>query len=43
MAKTAGSGLFAEMMQGYGVSCIFFVPAQMAKALAEMEDMPIAS
>jgi acetolactate synthase-1/2/3 large subunit len=29
------------MMNGYGVSHIFFVPAIMAKALAEMEDMPI--
>jgi acetolactate synthase-1/2/3 large subunit len=36
-----GARLFAEMMQGYGVSHIFFVPAVLAKALAEMEDMPI--
>src|SRR3990172_10719473 len=41
MAKTTGARLFAEMMRGYGVSCIFFVPAQFAKALAEMEDMPV--
>jgi acetolactate synthase-1/2/3 large subunit len=39
--KMTGARLFAEMMQGYGVSHIFFVPAIMAKALAEMEDMPI--
>src|ERR1019366_7420279 len=37
-----GSRLFAEMMRGYGVSHIFFVPAFMLKAFAEMEDMPIA-
>jgi acetolactate synthase-1/2/3 large subunit len=36
-----GARAFAEMMRGYGVSHIFFVPAIMAKALAEMEDMPI--
>jgi len=36
-----GARAFAEMMQGYGVSHIFFVPAIMAKALAEMEGMPI--
>ena len=41
MAKMTGSRLFAEMMQGYGVSHIFFVPTLMQKALAEMEDMPI--
>lgn len=41
MAKMTGSRLFAEMMQGYEVSHIFFVPAFMLKAFAEMEDMPI--
>lgn len=41
MPKMTGARAFAEMMQGYGVSHIFFVPAIMAKALAEMEDMPI--
>lgn len=41
MPKMTGARLFAEMMQGYGVSHIFFVPAVLAKALAEMEDMPI--
>ncbi len=41
MPKTTGSKLFAEMMLGYGVSHIFFVPAIMMKAMAEMEDMPI--
>ena len=28
-------------MRNYGVSHIFFVPAIMMKAMAEMEDMPI--
>ena len=41
MPRMTGARAFAEMMQGYGVSHIFFVPAIMAKALAEMEDMPI--
>lgn len=41
MPKMTGARLFAEMMLGYGVSHIFFVPAVMMKALAEMEDMPI--
>ena len=41
MPKMTGSRLFAEMMQGYGVTHIFFVPAFMLKAFAEMEDMPI--
>jgi acetolactate synthase I/II/III large subunit len=36
-----GAQLFAEMMEGYGVSHIFFVPAFMLKAFAEMEDRPI--
>ncbi len=36
-----GARLFAEMMRGYGVSHIFFVPAFMLKAFAEMEDMPV--
>ena len=41
MPRMTGSRLFAEMMRGYGVSHVFFVPAIMIKALAEMEDMPI--
>ena len=41
MPKMSGARLFAEMMRGYGVSHIFFVPAFMLKAFAEMEDMPI--
>ena len=42
MGKMTGARLFAEMMRGYEVSHIFFVPAFMLKAFAEMEDMPIA-
>jgi len=42
MAQMTGARLFAEMMRGYEVSHIFFVPAFMLKAFAEMEDMPIA-
>ncbi len=40
--RMTGAALFAEMMEGYGVSHIFFVPAFMLKAFAEMEDRPIA-
>ena len=39
--RMTGAALFAEMMEGYGVSHIFFVPAFMLKAFAEMEDRPI--
>ncbi len=41
MAKMTGARMFAEMIEGYGVSHVFFVPAVLAKSLAEMEDMPI--
>ena len=41
MPRMTGSRAFAEMMKGYGIDHIFFVPAIMSKALAEMEDMPI--
>ena len=41
MPKMTGARLFAQMMQGYGVTHIFFVPAFMLKSFAEMEDMPI--
>jgi acetolactate synthase-1/2/3 large subunit len=36
-----GSRLFAEVLQGYGVTHVFYLPAIMLKGLAEMEDMPI--
>ena len=42
MPRMSGARLFAQMMEGYGVTHIFFVPAFMLKAFAEMEDMPIA-
>jgi acetolactate synthase-1/2/3 large subunit len=41
MPKMTGARLFADMMRGYEVSHIFFVPAFMLKSFAEMEDMPI--
>src|SRR5687768_9282088 len=41
MPKMSGARLFAEMMRGYEVTHIFFVPAFMLKSFAEMEDMPI--
>src|SRR6476659_11018989 len=41
MAKMTGARLFAEMMRGYEISHIFFVPAFMLKAFAEMENIPI--
>lgn len=41
MPRMSGARLYAEMMRGYGVTHIFFVPAFMLKAFAEMEDMPI--
>lgn len=41
MPRMSGARLFAEMMRGYGVTHVFFVPAFMLKAFAEMEDMPI--
>src|ERR1700756_4286814 len=41
MALTTGSRFFAEGMQAYGVTHIFFVPTMLLPALAEMEDMNI--
>jgi acetolactate synthase-1/2/3 large subunit len=41
MPRMTGARLFSEMMRGYEVSHIFFVPAFMLKSFAEMEDMPI--
>src|SRR3974390_2436623 len=37
----SGAKLFAEMMEGYEVSHIFFVPAFMLRGLAGREDRPI--
>jgi acetolactate synthase-1/2/3 large subunit len=36
-----GSRLFAEVLQGYGVRHVFFVPSILMKGLAEMEEMNI--
>ena len=41
MPKMTGSKLFAEMMRGYGVTHVFFVPTILMKALAEMESLGI--
>jgi acetolactate synthase-1/2/3 large subunit len=41
MPMMTGSRLFAEMLEGYGVSHVFYVPAIMLGGLAEMEHMPI--
>ena len=41
MPRMSGARLFAQMMEGYGVTHIYFVPAFMLKAFAEMEDLPI--
>jgi len=41
MPTITGSRFFAEAMQAYGVTHIFFVPTMLLPALAEMEDMNI--
>lgn len=41
MPKMTGAKCFVDMMMGYEVSHVFFVPAFMLKAFAEMEDTPI--
>src|SRR5262249_28105268 len=41
MAFMTGSRFFAEAMQAYGVTHIFFVPTMLLPAMAEMEDMNI--
>jgi len=41
MALMTGSRFFAEAMQAYGVTHIFFVPTMLLPAMAEMEDMNI--
>jgi acetolactate synthase-1/2/3 large subunit len=37
MAKTSGAQVLAEMLQGYGVSHVFMVPAVLRRTFAEME------
>ena len=41
MAKTNGAKLFAEIIQGYGLTHVFYVPQVVSKALVAMEDMNI--
>src|SRR5499425_2727714 len=41
MALMTGSRFFAEAMQAYAVTHIFFVPTMLLPAMAEMEDMNI--
>ena len=41
MPRMNGSRYFAEVLQGYGVTHVFHVPAILLKPLAEMEDMNI--
>src|SRR3954469_10115970 len=39
--KMNGARLFAQILQAYGVSHVFFMDAVLRRALAEMEDTPI--
>ena len=41
MAKTNGARLLAEMIQGYGLSHVFYVPNVVSKGLVAMEDLNI--
>src|SRR5687767_2524423 len=41
MAKTTGAKLLAEMIQGYGLSHVFYVPQVASKGLVAMEDLNI--
>src|SRR3970282_1003966 len=41
MPTMTGSRLFAEMLKGYGVTHVFFVPTILMDALAEMDDLGI--
>jgi acetolactate synthase I/II/III large subunit len=41
MPQMTGSRLFAEMLESYGVSHVFYIPAIMLGGIAEMEKMPI--
>ena len=41
MPKMTGSRLFAEMLHGYGVTHVFFVPTILMDALAEMDSLGI--
>jgi acetolactate synthase-1/2/3 large subunit len=41
MPAMTGSRLFAEMLEAYGVTHVFYIPAIMLGGIAEMEHMPI--
>lgn len=41
MPKMTGARLFAEMIKGYGVTHVFFVPVMLAKGMYELEGMPV--
>src|ERR1700712_5192960 len=41
MTSMTGSRLIAEMLRGYGTTHVFYMPAILLGALAEMEEMPI--
>ncbi|MCC6535827.1 MAG: hypothetical protein IT531_25030 [Burkholderiales bacterium] len=41
MPKMTGSRLVAEMLKGYGVTHVFFVPTMLMEALAEMDSLGV--
>ena len=41
MPRMTGSRCFAEMLKGYGVTHVFFVPTILMESLAEMDDLGI--
>jgi acetolactate synthase-1/2/3 large subunit len=41
MAKTTGARLFVEVLHGYGVTHVFYVPTILMRALAEMDELNI--
>ncbi|MBI1988366.1 MAG: thiamine pyrophosphate-binding protein, partial [Betaproteobacteria bacterium] len=41
MPRMTGSRLFAEVLKGYGVTHVFFVPTILMEALAEMDELNI--
>ncbi len=41
MPKTTGANLFAEIIKGYGLTHVFYVPQVASKGLVAMEDMNI--
>ncbi len=41
MPRITGAQYIAELLQGYGVTAIFFVPTIISRTLAAMDDLPI--